>query len=78
MIGQITEDTLTNFDPANPTHLIIAYEEASQSIRTVRNKLLTSFNVTPIKDGYQAIQARLVCPTCLLGTRIVLVRLVAQ
>lgn len=59
LIGQITEDTLNNFDPANPTHLIIAYEEASQSIRTVRNKLLTSFNVTPIKDGYQAIQARL-------------------
>ena len=59
LIGQVTEDTLTNYDPANPTHLIIAYEEASQSIRVVRNKLLTSFNVTPIKNGYEAIQDRL-------------------
>ncbi len=59
LFGQVSKDTLTNYDPKNPTHLIIAYEQASQSLRAIRNKLLTGFDMTHIKTGYLSIQSRL-------------------
>lgn len=59
MHGQFEVDTLKHYDPGNPTHLIIAYELASQSLRVMRNKLATGFNVAPIRSDYQAIQSRL-------------------
>ena len=57
--AQFEQDTITNFDPANPTHLIIAYEQASQSMQTIRNRMRTKFNISPIKSEYEAIQSRL-------------------
>lgn len=55
----VVQDTIANFDPKNPTHLIIAYEQASQSVQTIRNKLRTGFNIAPIGNDYRAIQSRL-------------------
>ena len=55
----LQNDTITNYDPTNPTHLVIEYEQASQSLLDIRNKLSTGFNIDPIKTEYQAIQGRL-------------------
>ena len=55
----IKKDTTTQFDPTNPTHLIVEYEEASQSLQTIRSKLLSRSNVEGIRSSFQAIQSRL-------------------
>ncbi|GJM30833.1 MAG: hypothetical protein DHS20C17_34680 [Cyclobacteriaceae bacterium] len=57
--AQAAQDTITKYDPTDPTHLIIEYEQASQSLLDIKNKLLTGFNIEPIRLEYQAIRSRL-------------------
>ena len=57
--AQFEQDTISNFDPANPSHLIIAYEQASQSLQTIRNKLRTGFNISSIKSEYLQVKPRI-------------------
>lgn len=57
--AQVKQDTITQFDPNNPTHLIIEYEQASQSLLEIKNKLMMGFSVDPIRHEYENIQSRL-------------------
>lgn len=58
-VAQIVQDTITQYDPTDPTTLIVEYEQASQSLLEIKNELLTGFDITPIETEYEAIRSRL-------------------
>ena len=57
--AQVNQDTIAQFDPHNPTHLIIEYEQASQSLLEIKNKLMMGFSIDPIRNEYENIKSRL-------------------
>ena len=59
LYGQFAKDTITNYDPDNPSHLIVAYEQAAQDLRVIRNKLSTGYNTAVIRKNHQDIQSKL-------------------
>jgi len=59
LIGQLLDDTLTNYNPKNQSHVIIAYEQAFQSVRTIKNEWQVKIDVSRVKQGYDATLERL-------------------